>query len=523
MADGERIATSALSVLPEFATDRPDIFLSYSRVDKQDADALVEQLRDPARPYNVWSDKGIVSGTDWRSVIDAKILRARCVLLLWSPEAEKSWWVAYEAMRANQLDKLIIVSFHDVSAKSQSWAKDIQAIRLRRPVLKKFWQTPDWKQLIRDLDHRLPRFPSYQFVGWLGGGIAHAGGVSSVEFNPFDDNSILTTGKDGKAFVWSRQAARRELELVKQDNADDTVGTAETPTGPSAFFTGSDQNGRTWGINRGGFSYAGDAIFLATEAGITQLFHGKRFDGEKRELSHLSIVYPTHDATTRMVGQNQFSGGVADAAIGSDGFVLSIGGGKAVLWNWRDGTSRDIQLPSYAAGRSVDCCYSAATHTFLVTDRKGRSHSIDKLGNLKEDVFQPRRGPGAVLGFNQLHAERPRGSDLCVASMSPADRTIDIYRASGGGYPDKPTYQARADYPIRALAVHPDTNVVAAAAGYRPFLTSWDNNQRIELSNDGGDHFAPLTSIAFSSSGKFLVAGGEDGCVSLWQDTVPRQ
>jgi WD40 repeat protein len=110
-----------------------------------------------------------------------------------------------------------------------------------------------------------------------------------------------------------------------------------------------------------------------------------------------------------------------------------------------------------------------------------------------------------------------------VASTSPADRTIDIYFAKDGRYPDKPDAQARADYPVRALAIHPDSHVIGVASGYRPFLVSWDNNQRIELTGEGGDHFGQVTSIAFSSSGQHLVVGGEDGCLSLWRDTLPRQ
>lgn len=514
MSDDGKVTIEA-----SLAAERPDIFLSYSRVDRDAAHALAEQL---GKRYVVWSDKGIISGSDWRAVLDTKIKRARCVLLYWSPEAEKSWWVAYEAMRANQLEKLVIVSFHDVAAKSQSWARDIQAIRLRKPMFKKFWQTPDWQQLLRDLDHKLPRLPKYEFVGWLGGGVAHAGGVTSAEFNPFDDDAILTTGKDGRALLWSRNAARRELELVKQENADDTIAPAQSPTGAYEFNAGADQAGKPWGINRGGFSYAGDAIFVATEAGIANLFHGRRFDGEMRTLSHLSVVHPTHDAAQRMAPGIQFSGGVADAAVGPDGAVLTIGGGKAVLWNWREGTSKDIQLPAYAAGRSVDCCYSPAVQAFFVTDRKGRTHKISRQGEKVDDALGPRRAPGAVLGFSQFHAERPRGADLCVASTSPADRTIDIYRAKNGAYPEKPDYQSRADYPVRALAVHPDTNVVGVASGYRPFLVSWDNGQRVELVGEGGDHYGQLSSIGFSASGKYLVAGGDDGCVSLWRDTVPR-
>ncbi len=503
------------------AADRPDIFLSYSRTDTAAAAEIARQLE--AAGFVVWWDKGIVSGSDWRAVLDTKIQRARCVMLYWSPSAEKSWWVGYEAMRAQQLEKLIIVSFDDIAAKSQSWAKDIQSIRLRRPVFKKFWQTNDWKQLHRDLRHKLPRLPKYEFVGWLGGGVAHAGGVTSVEFNPFDDDSMLSTGKDGRAIIWSRAAARPELDQIKQENADDLIAPAESPAGHFEYSVGSDAAGKPWAIHRGGFNASGDAIFLASEAGVVHLNHGKRFDGKNVQLSHISVVFPSHDPTQRMVGQNQFSGGVADAAVGPEGSVLTIGGGKAVLWNWRSQESKEIQLPSYAAGRSVDCCYSPAVKAYFVTDRKGRVHRIDLDGEITPDALQQRRAPGAVMGFNQAHAGKQRGEELCVASTSPADRQIDIYLSSGGQYGEKPDMVARADYPVRGLAMHPDTDVVAIASGYRPSLVSWKNNQRVELAGEGGDHYGQLASIAFSATGQFMIAGGDDGCVSLWRDMLPRQ
>jgi WD40 repeat protein len=511
---------SDVVVQASLAAERPDIFLSYSRSDRAAAEQIAEQLE--AKGFVVWWDKGIVSGSDWREVLDTKIQRARCVMLYWSPEAEKSWWVGYEAMRANQLEKLLIVSFDDVAAKSQSWAKDLQAIRLRKPLLKKFWQTKDWEQLLRDLNHKLPRLPKYEFVGWLGGGVAHSGGVTAVEFNPFDEDSILSCGKDGRAFVWSRSAARKELNQIQSDAGDDQIAVAQTPVGTAQFLAGADQTGKVWAIQRAQFSFAGDAIVVASESGDARVFHGGRFDGDGVRLPHLSIVYPAHEENQRLVGQNQFVGGVADATIGPDGLVLTVGGGKAVLWNWRTSAHKDVQLPSYAAGRSVNCCYSPAVRAFFVTDRKGRSHRVDLDGSIRPDVFRQRRAPGAVLGHSQSYAARPRASELCVASTSPADRTIDVYFAKDGAYPDAPDAQARADYPVRALAIHPDSHVVGVASGYRPFLVSWDNSQRVELVGEGGDHFGQVTSIAFSSSGQHLVVGGEDGCLSLWRDTLPR-
>jgi hypothetical protein len=84
MADS---ATFAPNLDQIFQDARPDIFLSYSRLDTKVAGELARALE--AEGFRVWWDKDIQSGSDWRKTIEMKVARARCVVLIWSKRAER--------------------------------------------------------------------------------------------------------------------------------------------------------------------------------------------------------------------------------------------------------------------------------------------------------------------------------------------------------------------------------------------------------------------------------------------------
>ena len=101
MADSAAFAPNLDQI---FQDARPDIFLSYLRMDTKVAAELAHALE--AEGFKVWWDKDIQSGSDWRKTIEMKVARARCVVLIWSKRAEQSWWVAYEAILAQRQEKL---------------------------------------------------------------------------------------------------------------------------------------------------------------------------------------------------------------------------------------------------------------------------------------------------------------------------------------------------------------------------------------------------------------------------------
>lgn len=83
------------------------IFLSYSRLDAQQADMWVENLERSG--YRVWIDRaGIRGGAQWKATIVRSIQEAQAVALLLSPNSARSDNVRRELDLACESRKLII-------------------------------------------------------------------------------------------------------------------------------------------------------------------------------------------------------------------------------------------------------------------------------------------------------------------------------------------------------------------------------------------------------------------------------
>jgi len=87
-----------------------DVFISYSRRDTTTAQDIVGKLN--ARHITVWWDKliapGIGTGTlSWVNQIENAIDQTRCVVVVLSPDAKASQWVANELAYAQTHDKTV--------------------------------------------------------------------------------------------------------------------------------------------------------------------------------------------------------------------------------------------------------------------------------------------------------------------------------------------------------------------------------------------------------------------------------
>lgn len=85
-----------------------DIFLSYSRKDKQRAEHLVRRLEGEG--WSVFWDTQILSGDGWARKIKGELDAARCVITAWSRDAVQSRWVRTEADMARDRGVLMPVS-----------------------------------------------------------------------------------------------------------------------------------------------------------------------------------------------------------------------------------------------------------------------------------------------------------------------------------------------------------------------------------------------------------------------------
>lgn len=90
----------------------PDVFVSYAREDRPLAEQLAQALS--ASGLQVWWDRNLAAGSEFTAVIEAKLLGAAVVIVLWSAESVRSSFVRDESSRALKTGKLLPVRIEDV-------------------------------------------------------------------------------------------------------------------------------------------------------------------------------------------------------------------------------------------------------------------------------------------------------------------------------------------------------------------------------------------------------------------------
>lgn len=86
-----------------------DVFVSYQSQDREKARALAEALQK--RGLDVWWDRDLVTGDNYRKVIEKEVHEAKVVIVIWSADAVASPWVLDEADVAGTKRKLLPVKF----------------------------------------------------------------------------------------------------------------------------------------------------------------------------------------------------------------------------------------------------------------------------------------------------------------------------------------------------------------------------------------------------------------------------
>ncbi|MDE2270421.1 MAG: TIR domain-containing protein [Xanthomonadaceae bacterium] len=86
-----------------------DVFISYARADKARVAPLVAAIE--AKGWSVWWDPEISPGQEFDDQIDAELMSAKVVLVVWTPTSVASRWVRGEARDAAERGLMVPVRF----------------------------------------------------------------------------------------------------------------------------------------------------------------------------------------------------------------------------------------------------------------------------------------------------------------------------------------------------------------------------------------------------------------------------
>jgi hypothetical protein len=89
-----------------------DIFISYAREDRAIAKILANLLE--LQKWSVWWDREILPGDQFQQIIDKELVKAKCIVVLWSRSSMDSGWVIYEATKGKDRNILAPVLIEDV-------------------------------------------------------------------------------------------------------------------------------------------------------------------------------------------------------------------------------------------------------------------------------------------------------------------------------------------------------------------------------------------------------------------------
>lgn len=502
-----------------------DIFISYQRDTADKARKLADALRRDNR--EVFIDLKLSSDARWRADIERKLGRARCVVAVWSKKASTSGWVNYEAFRAQQEGKLIAVTFDPIKADElPGWLTDQQITSL------KDWNERNeyhngWLSVSRAVHAKCSQLPNYRFKGWLGGGPAHER-VTSLAFHPTEDARLISTGAEGHSALWL--ATRANPEGRGEPEFDPSRSTQDRERSGQLSRCAAPAPPKDWqrtSIWKSHFSADGERVVLACRDGVARVYDGS--------LRHPILTLPHNEKCGVEVmlfgngGKGQHKDGVLDACFTPDGFIVTVGGSKALVWDQAGQLVHQVATPEGARSAIVSALYSEVLEGVIIGDKLGKvrvlDHRVGEIGYQIDDRADTE--VHTALGPSLIDGKIAQGM-LAIVSQSPLDSDIRFH--PWAKLPDQDVgafAKPRANPvvmetpPIRGIALHPRAPVVAvASSAVQPKLFDYENNEVLPLGRSSDReswHDNAVSAVAFSANGQFLAVGSEDGRISIWE------
>lgn len=169
-----------------------DVFISYSSANRAEAFIVARFLQDEG--FSVWWDQDLTPHRPWDDAIEQALVRARAVVVLWTPHSVRSDHVRAEAHFAKEHGKLIPAMLHPCDIP--------MSFRLHQFANLVGWQqqpVPDWQRLVTWIRQKLEvvseptpepatdeiAFTECKWTGWV-----PEGSAISCEFTYFSRETV---------------------------------------------------------------------------------------------------------------------------------------------------------------------------------------------------------------------------------------------------------------------------------------------------------------------------------------------
>ena len=335
----------------------------------------------------------------------------------------------------------------------------------------------------------------------------HSKGINSIALSK-DGATLISGSEDQTVIVWD--ATTGKLDRAFQGHIQPVTAVAIRPDGKQVASGSEDGSIRLWPLNKAdehrAFTEAKDNLWAVAYSG----------DGKTTAAAGADRVVRVYDAMTGKLTKELpgHKGAVTSLAyLGSDKVVSGAGDKLLKIWDIASGVATDCE------GHGSAVLAVAAIDKLIVSggaDRSARGWAPDG----KAIWSWPSKSAVCAVAI------RKDGKKIALGC---ADGTLVILATDGDKEPNPVASVIAHTGGVSCVAFHPESERVVTSGGdgtVKIFNLPESGNPveatkfepSIKSSIGGGN--PPVTAVAYSNDGKFLVSGGAEGVVRIWDVTT---